>query len=108
MEVMNAARTKPFMGAAVNSGTVLQTRQGGRMMLTLSDDFRPPEAPAPHWRLVDAAGNAYLMNRLVVEGGRYNQSIAVPSYVKDVASVQIWCAFAEVLLGEAPFEAPVR
>jgi hypothetical protein len=46
-------------------------------------------------------------NRLVIEGGRYNQSIAAPSYVKDVARVQIWCAFAEVLLGEAAFDALV-
>jgi len=31
----------------------------------------------------------------------------VPSYVRDIARVQIWCAFAETLLGEASFETPV-
>ncbi|MGQ0666409.1 MAG: hypothetical protein ACT4O4_05180, partial [Nitrospiraceae bacterium] len=29
--------------------------------------------------------------------------ITLPAYVSDVAKVQIWCAFAEVLLGEASF-----
>jgi len=37
-----------------------------------------------------------------------NQSIVVPSYVEDISKVQIWCAFAEVLLGEASFEKPVQ
>jgi len=31
----------------------------------------------------------------------------VPKYVKNVAKVQIWCAFAEVNLGEASFSSPV-
>jgi hypothetical protein len=28
--------------------------------------------------------------------------------VPNVAKVQIWCAFAEVLLGEAAFDKPVK
>jgi len=28
--------------------------------------------------------------------------------VKDIAKVQVWCAFAEVLLGEAGFSSPVK
>jgi hypothetical protein len=46
-------------------------------------------------------GNTYLLQRLMTAGDRYNKSVTVPSYVKDVASVQIWCAFAEVELGRA-------
>jgi hypothetical protein len=30
----------------------------------------------------------------------------VPTYVKDVAKVQIYCAWAEAVLGEAAFSAP--
>jgi hypothetical protein len=34
-------------------------------------------------------------------------TIALPSYVKDVAKVQIYCAWAEAVLGEATFGAPL-
>jgi hypothetical protein len=37
---------------------------------------------------------------------RVNMSITLPSYVHDVAKVQIYCAWAEAVLGEAPFDAP--
>jgi len=57
--------------------------------------------------VVDSQGNAYLLQRLVIKGDKYNKSIVVPSYVRDIARVQIWCAFAETLLGEASFETPV-
>jgi hypothetical protein len=30
-----------------------------------------------------------------------NRSITLPAYISDVAKVQFWCAYAEVLLGEA-------
>jgi len=40
---------------------------------------------------------------------RFLRRLAVlPAYVPDVAKVQIWCAFAETLLGEAAFDEPVR
>jgi len=35
------------------------------------------------------------------------KSITLPPYVKDVAKVVIWCAFAETNLGEASFKSPV-
>jgi len=28
--------------------------------------------------------------------------------VKDIAKVQVWCSFAEALLGEASFPAPLK
>jgi hypothetical protein len=96
--------SKPFAGAKVNGGTVTQTMQGGRVVLTLSDDFTDPKTPDPHWQVVDAKGNVYLLEKLSIKGDKFNKSITLPTYIKDVAKVQIWCAFAESLLGEAAFE----
>ena len=97
-----------FQGAKVNGGTVTHTKQGQSNVLTLSDDFQVPDTPAPHWQVVDSHGNTYLLQRLTIKGDKVNRSIVVPSYVMDIASVQIWCAYAEALLGEASFQKPVR
>ena len=78
-------------------------RSGNTDTLTWSDDFKIPETPAPHWQVVDTKGNVYLLNRLAIKGDKQNRTIALPAYINDVAKVQIWCAYAEVLLGEAPF-----
>lgn len=99
--------TKPFSGVKVNGGTVTHTEQGGRQVLTLSEDFKVPDTPDPHWQVVDSQGNVYLLDKLLAKNNKYNKSITLPSYIHDVAKVQIWCAFAETLLGEAPFDAPV-
>jgi hypothetical protein len=96
--------SKPFHGVKANTGTVIHSRQGAVQTLTLSDDFKVPEAPAPHWQIVDSQGNTYLLQRLVVKGDKFNKQITLPGYIRDVAKVQIWCAWAEVLLGEAEFE----
>lgn len=108
-------RTGPFAGVKVNGGTVTVARSGDSIVLTLSDDFQVPDAPAPHWQVVDSHGNTYLLQRLKVKGGaggamqeKLNRTIVVPSYVPDVAKVQIWCAWAETLLGEASFPSPVK
>src|ERR671922_270298 len=94
-----------FEGVKANTGTVTHTKVNGKNVLTLSDDFVPPETPDPHWQVVDSKGNVYLLDRLKAKGemsdmgmqnGKYNKSITLPAYVKDVAKVQIWCAFAEV------------
>jgi hypothetical protein len=99
--------TKPFAGAKVNGGTATHASEGGRMTLTLSDDFKVPDTPAPHWQVVDSKGNVYLLQRLMIKGDKLNKTITLPGYVKDVAKVQIWCAWAETLLGEASFDKPV-
>lgn len=96
-----------FEGAKADAGTVTHTKNGSANVLTLSDDFKVPDTPAPHWQVVDSKGNVYLLQRLVIKGDKYNKTITVPSYVKDVAKVQIWCAWAEALLGEASFTKPV-
>lgn len=99
--------SKPFAGAKANKGTVTHSKVGGESLLTLSDDFVVPDTPAPHWQIVDSEGHVFLLQRLVVKDGKMNKTIAVPAYVTDIAKVQIWCAFAETLLGEASFETPV-
>ena len=96
--------SKPFAGAKVNGGTVTQTTEGGRIRLTLSDDFVDPKTPDPHWQVVDSKGNVYLLHKLAIKEDKFNKSILLPAYVKDVAKVQIWCAWAETLLGEASFD----
>jgi hypothetical protein len=108
----SAQTSKPFSGAKVNGGTVTHSTKDGKDVLTLSDDFKVPDTPDPHWQVVDSKGNTYLLQRLNAKnlGGlakdRLNASITLPSYVKDVAKVQIYCAWAEAILGEAPFATP--
>ncbi len=105
--------TSVFKGAKVNGGFATHEVKDGKHVLTLSDDFKTPDTPAPHWQVVDSRGNVYLLNRLMVKGGliggdKFNKTITLPPYIPDIAKVQIWCAWAEVLLGEASFESPVK
>jgi hypothetical protein len=97
----------PFKGPKANTGTVTHTKDGDKNVLTLSDDFKVPDTPDPHWQVVDSHGTVYLLDRLKAKGDKYNKSITLPSYIHDVAKVQIWCAFAETNLGEAAFDSPV-
>ena len=105
--------SKPFSGAKVNAGTVTHSTKDGKDVLTLSDDFKVPDTPDPHWQVVDSKGNTYLLQRLGAKNlaglakDRINMSITLPAYVKDVAKVQIYCAWAEAVLGEAPFGSPL-
>jgi hypothetical protein len=105
--------SKPFAGAKVNSGTVTYSIKDGKAVLTLSDDFKVPDTPDPHWQVIDSTGAVFTLQRLGVKspGGltndRINMSITLPTYVKDVAKVQIYCAWAEAVLGEATFDAPL-
>ncbi|NOT35533.1 MAG: hypothetical protein HOP12_15415 [Candidatus Eisenbacteria bacterium] len=96
-----------FNGPEVKGGSIIAMRSREGITLSLSDDFMIPGAPAPHWQVVDAAGNAYLLQRLQVVNDRVNRTITVPAYVRQVSSVRIYCAFAEVVLGEVTFSSPV-
>ena len=102
-----------FSGAKVNAGTVTHSVKDGKNVLTLSSDFQMPDTPDPHWQVVDSKGTTYLLDRLGVKslGGivkdRINTTITLPANIKDVAKVQIYCAWAEAVLGEAPFSAPL-
>ena len=97
-----------FEGPKANTGTVSHSKQGNMNVLTLSEDFVVPDTPAPHWQVVDSKGHVFLLNRLKIKEDKYNKTITVPAFVKDISKVQIWCAFAETLLGEAKFAGPVK
>jgi len=99
--------TTPFTGKAVNGGTVTHEMQGGKHRLSVSADFKLPDSPDPHWQVVDAKGNVYLLDRLKLKDDKINRSITLPTFIPDVAKVQMWCAWAEVVLGEASFAQPV-
>lgn len=103
----DAHTTAKFEGVKANSGTATHGRSGNSDTLTWSDDFKIPETPAPHWQVVDTKGNVFLLQRLTIKGDKQNRTIQLPAYIHDVAKVQIWCAFAETLLGEAPFAKPI-
>jgi hypothetical protein len=102
---MDARTTSQFVGPKANTGTATLKTENGQRTLTWSDDFTIPQTPAPHWQVVDSSGNTYLLQRLVIKGDKQNRTVVVPSYIKDVAKVQIWCAYAEVVLGEASLPA---
>ena len=78
-----------FKGPKANTGTVTHTVQ----------------------EVVDSKGNTYLLQKLKVKGtlkDKVNTTITVPAYVSDISKVQIWCGYAEVVLGEAAFARPVQ
>ena len=97
----------PFTGKAVQGGTVTVAQQGGTTTLTLSKDFQIPGSPDPHWQVVDSSGNVYMLHKLKLKDDKVNISITLPAYVPSIARVQIWCAWAETLLGETAFAAPI-
>ena len=76
--------SKPFSGAKVNGGTVTHSMKDGKDVLTLSDDFKVPDTPDPHWQVVDSKGTTYLLQRLGVKNlaglakDRVNMSITLP------------------------------
>jgi len=103
--------TGQFQGPKANKGHVTHSTRDGKSVLALSDDFVVPDTPDPHWQLVDSDGNVYLVDKLkkkALIGDKYQKEIVVPSYVKNVSKVVIWCAWAEANLGEASFSSPVK
>lgn len=99
--------SKRFTGAKVNAGTVTHSKENGKDVLKLSADFVVPDTPDPHWQVVDSKGTVYLLQRLGIKGDKVNTQITLPAYVKDVAKVQIYCAWAEAVLGETTFDATI-
>src|SRR5437764_2186183 len=45
-----------FQGAKANTGFVTHTTENGNSVLTLSDNFKAPDAPDPHWQVIDSNG----------------------------------------------------
>jgi hypothetical protein len=99
--------TTPFAGKVVNGGTVTHEHRDGKHVLTVSADFKVPGSPDPHWQVIDSKGHTYLLDRVMLKDDKVNRSITLPSYIPDVAKVRMWCAWAEVVLGEASFATPI-
>jgi hypothetical protein len=107
----NSHTSGKFAGPKANTGFVTHTNRDGKDVLTLSDDFVVPDTPDPHWQIVTADGAVFLLDKLKVKsvlGDKVKKEITLPPYVKDVAKVQIYCAWAETVLGEASFGSAVR
>ena len=106
----DAHTSSQFQGPKANKGHVTHSTRDGKSVLTLSDDFVVPDTPDPHWQVVDSDGNVYELDKLkkkALIGDKYQKEIVLPSYVKNVKKVVIWCAWAEANLGEASFNSPV-
>ena len=96
-----------FQGSKANTGTVSHSIENGKSILRVSQDFKVPDTPAPTWRVVDSKGAIHTLDAFKIKGGE-KREVVVPAYVKDIAKVQVYCAYAEVLLGEAGFSMPVK
>ena len=96
-----------FVGSKAKTGTVSHLYENGRSILRVSPDFKVPETPAPTWRIVDSQGTVYTLDAFKIKGGE-KREVNVPAYVKDISKVQVYCAWAEVLLGEASYSSPVH
>ena len=97
-----------FEGPKANTGTVTYSVENGKSILHVSADFKVPDTPAPTWRVVDSKGNIYTLDAFKVKAGNNEKrEVVVPSYVHDIVKVQVYCAWAEVLLGEAAFTSPI-
>jgi|SRR5438067_12483484 len=107
----DAHTSSQFQGPKANKGHVTHSTRDGKSVLTLSEDFVVPDTPDPHWRVLDSDGNVYDLDKLkkkALLGDKYQKEITLPSYVKNVSKVIIWCAWAEANLGEASFSSPVQ
>lgn len=96
-----------FQGPKANTGTVQHLYENGKSILRVSSDFKVPDTPAPTWRIVDSKGNIYTLDAFKIKGGE-KREVMVPGFVHDIAKVQVYCAWAETLLGESSFSSPVK
>src|ERR1043166_1062587 len=88
---MDMHTSSMFQGPKANTGTVTHSVENGRRMLKVSDDFKVPDTPAPTWRVVDSKGNVYTLDAFKIKGGNNEKrEIVVPSYVPNIAKVQVY------------------
>ena len=104
---MDMHTSSQFQGPKANTGTVTHYVENGKSMLKVSDDFKVPDTPAPTWRVIDSNGNVYTLDAFKIKGGE-KREVQVPSYVSNIAKVQVYCAWAQVLLGETSFASLVN
>ena len=106
---MMPSTTSQFQGPKANTGTAMFFKEGGMNMLKVSSDFKVPDTPAPTWRVIDSKGNIYTLDAFKIKGGgSEKRQVMVPAYIHDVVTVQVYCAWAEVLLGDAKFATAVK
>jgi hypothetical protein len=106
---MDVHTSSQFQGPKANTGTVTHYVENGKSKLMVSNEFKVPDTPAPTWRVVDSTGNIYTLDAFKIKGGDHQKrEIVVSSYIPNIAKVQVYCAWAEVLLGEANFAGPVK
>jgi hypothetical protein len=104
---MDTHTSSMFQGPKANTGTVSHSIENGKSILRVSSDFKVPDTPAPTWRVVDSNGTIYTLDAFKIKGGE-KREVEVPSYIRDIAKVQVYCAWAQVLLGEASFSMLVK
>ena len=104
---MDTHTSSMFQGPKANTGTVSHSIETGRSILRVSSDFKVPDTPAPTWRVVDSNGAIYTLDAFKIKGGE-KREVEVPSYISNITKVQVYCAWAQVLLGEASFSMPVK
>ena len=109
---MDTHMSSQFQGPKANTGTVTHFAENGKSILKVSADFKVPDTPAPTWRVVDSKGDIYTLDAFKIKGtlgtNAEKREVEVPSYIKDIAKVQVYCAWAQVLLGEASFSSPIK
>jgi len=109
---MEMHTSSKFEGPKANTGTVTHYVENGKSMLKVSDDFKVPDTPAPTWRVVDTKGNIYTLDAFKIKsaigGNTEKREVVVPAYVPNIVKVQVYCAWAEVVLGEAGFSQAVK
>jgi hypothetical protein len=106
---MDVHTSSKFEGPKANTGTVSHYVENGKSMLKVSDDFKVPDTPAPTWRVLDAKGNIYTLDAFKIKSGnKEKREVVLPAYVPNVVKVQVYCAWAEVILGEASFSSAVK
>ena len=109
---MDVHTSSKFEGPKANTGTVMHYVENGKSMLKVSDDFKVPDTPAPTWRVVDSKGNIYTLDAFKIKstlgGNAERREVTVPAYARDIVKVQVYCAWAEVVLGEAGFSAAIK
>jgi len=104
---MDTHTSSMFQGPKAKTGTVSHSIENGKSILRVSSDFKVPDTPAPTWRVVDSNGAIYTLDAFKIKGGE-KREVEVPSYISNIAKVQVYCAWAQVLLGEASFSMPVK
>src|SRR5256885_17263748 len=106
---MDTHTSSQFQGAKANTGTVSHYVENGKSMLKVSDDFKVPDTPAPTWRAVDVNGNIYTLDAFKIKSGnKEKREVVAPAYVPNIVKGQVYCAWSEVILGEASFSAAIK